>query len=58
MESYGIRELQRRPSEILGQVEKTGRPALVTRYGKLAAILMPIDPGASRTTCSRAPPIS
>ncbi len=43
MESFGIRELQRRPSEIVEQVEKTGRPALVTRYGKLAAILMPID---------------
>ena len=43
MESYGIRELQRRPSEIVERVEKTGRPALVTRYGKLAAVLMPID---------------
>lgn len=43
MESFGIRELQRRPSEIVEQVERTGRPALVTRYGKLAAILMPID---------------
>lgn len=46
MESYGIRELQRRPSEIVEQVEKTGRPALVTRYGKLAAVLMPIDSDA------------
>jgi len=46
MESYGIRELQRRPSEIVEQVEKTGRPVLVTRYGKLAAVLMPIDSDA------------
>ncbi|MGI8946288.1 MAG: type II toxin-antitoxin system prevent-host-death family antitoxin [Thermoleophilaceae bacterium] len=43
MESFGIRDLQRRSSEIVEQVEKSGRPALVTRYGKLAAILMPID---------------
>jgi prevent-host-death family protein len=46
MESYGIRELQRRPSEIVEQVERTGRPALVTRYGKLAAVLMPIHSDA------------
>ncbi len=46
MESYGIRELQRRPSEIVERVEKTGRPALLTRYGKLAAVLMPIDADA------------
>ncbi len=31
MDSYGIRELQRRPSEIIEKVETTGRPALVTR---------------------------
>ncbi len=46
MDSYGIRELQRRPSEIIGKVETTGRPALVTRYGKLAAVLRPIDSDA------------
>lgn len=46
VESYGIRELQRRPSEIVEEVERTGRPALVTRYGKLAAVLMPIDSDA------------
>ncbi len=46
MDSYGIRELQRRPSEIVEQVEETGRPALVTRYGKPAAVLLPIDSDA------------
>ncbi len=42
MESYGIHELQRRPGEILDQVERDGRPAVVTRHGKPAAVLLPI----------------
>ncbi|MGH2762119.1 MAG: type II toxin-antitoxin system Phd/YefM family antitoxin [Thermoleophilaceae bacterium] len=43
MDSFGIRELQRRGGEIVGRVQETGRPALVTRHGKLAAVLVPID---------------
>ncbi len=46
MESYGIRELQRRPGEIVDQVERNGRPALVTRHGKPAAVLLPVDADA------------
>jgi prevent-host-death family protein len=46
METYGIRDLQRRPSEIVDRVDKTGRPALVTRRGRPAAVLMPLDEDA------------
>jgi prevent-host-death family protein len=43
VESYGIRDLQRRSSQIVREVEKTGRPALITRHGKVAAVLFPLD---------------
>lgn len=43
METYGIRELQRRSSEIVDELERSGRPALVTRHGKPVAVLSPVD---------------
>jgi prevent-host-death family protein len=43
MQTYGIRELQRRSSEIVDELERTRRPALVTRHGKPVAVLSPID---------------
>jgi prevent-host-death family protein len=39
---YGIRDLQRRPGEIIREAEGGG-PVLVTRHGKLAAVLVPIS---------------
>ena len=41
----GIRELARQASQIVEQVESTGRPALITRHGKPVAALVPIDEG-------------
>jgi prevent-host-death family protein len=46
METFGIRDLQRRSSEIVDRVKRTGRPALVTRRGRPTAVLMPIDEDA------------
>jgi prevent-host-death family protein len=46
VETFGIRDLQRRPSEIVDRVDKTGRPVLVTRRGRPAAVLMPLDQDA------------
>ncbi len=46
METYGIRELQRRSSEIVDELERSRRPALVTRHGKPVAVLSPIDDDA------------
>jgi len=46
METYGIRELQRRSSEIVDELERSRRPALVTRHGKPVAVLSPVDEDA------------
>lgn len=43
MNKHGIRDLQRNPGKIVDEVERTGRPALVTRHGRAAAVLMPVD---------------
>ena len=39
----GIRELARKASHIVKQVQSTGRPELITRHGKPVAALIPID---------------
>lgn len=39
----GIRALARQASQIVEQVESTGRPALITSHGKPVAALIPID---------------
>lgn len=44
--SHGIRDLQARASEIVRDVEENGEPALITRHGKLAAVIVPVDDGA------------
>jgi len=46
MDRHGIRDLQRNPGKIVDEVERTGRPALVTRHGRAAAVLMPVDDSA------------
>jgi len=46
VQTYGIRELQRRSSEIVDELERSRRPALVTRHGKPVAVLSPIDEDA------------
>ena len=38
-----IRDLQRNPSEVVNEVEHSGRPAIVTRNGKPVAAIMAID---------------
>ena len=46
MKTYGIRELQRRSSEIVAELERSRRPALVTRHGKPVAVLSAVDEDA------------
>lgn len=43
MKTYGIRDLQRRPGDIVSDVAKNGKAALVTNRGKPMAALVPID---------------
>ncbi len=42
MSTVSIRELQRNVSKVVDEVATTGRPALVTRHGRLMAALVPV----------------
>jgi prevent-host-death family protein len=41
--SVGIRDLARNASKVVDEVAKTGRPALVTKRGRVVAAVVPID---------------
>ncbi len=43
MTTVSIRDLQRNPSDVVGAVERSGRPAIVTRNGKPVAAIMAVD---------------
>jgi prevent-host-death family protein len=43
MPSITIRELSRNTTRVVDDVQKSGRPALVTRNGKFVAAVVPID---------------
>lgn len=46
MPTIGVRDLQRNPGRILDELERSGRPAFITRHGQPAAVLLPVDSGA------------
>lgn len=46
METLGIRQLQNNPSEVIRNVENNLEPALITRHGRPAAVILPIDEGS------------
>ncbi len=41
----GIRELSKRTSELVREVEETGEPVVVTRHGRPAATVIPLSAG-------------
>lgn len=43
MPSVTLRELSRNTSDVIDTVRESGRPALVTRNGRLVAALVPVD---------------
>ena len=43
MGSVGIRDLARNASKVVDEVARTGRPALVTKRGRVVAAVVPID---------------
>jgi prevent-host-death family protein len=45
MSSIGIRELARHASKVVDEVQRTGKPALVTRHGRPAAVIVPVSSG-------------
>jgi len=42
---YTMRDLNQQTARIMSEVEKTGKPAFVTRHGRFAAVITPLDPG-------------
>jgi antitoxin YefM len=41
--AIGVRDLKNRASEILRQIQRRGKGVTVTRHGRPAALLLPID---------------
>jgi prevent-host-death family protein len=44
MPTISIRDLGRRPSQVIDEVVRTGRPAIVTRHGRPVTALVALDP--------------
>ena len=42
---YTMRELNQQTSRIMGLIEKTGKPAFITRHGRFIALITPLAPG-------------
>lgn len=46
MPVIGIRELARQVSRLVGEVEETREPAVITRHGRAVAMIVPVDAAA------------
>ena len=46
MSTISVRDLGRNPSRVIDDVERTGRPAIVTRRGRPVTAIVPVDPDA------------
>jgi prevent-host-death family protein len=44
MDTIGVRDLSRHPGEVLDEVERTGKPVLITRRGRPAVALVSVNP--------------
>jgi prevent-host-death family protein len=44
MTTISIRDLSRRPSQVVDEVIRTGRPAIITRHGRPVTVMVAIDP--------------
>ena len=42
---YSVRELGRETTRIMGEIENSGKPAFITRYGRFIATITPLTPG-------------
>lgn len=42
---YTMRDLNQQTARIMGEIEKTGKPAFITRHGRFVAIITPVAPG-------------
>lgn len=46
MTTISIRDLGRRPSQVVDEVVRTGRPAIITRHGRPVTAMVALDPDA------------
>jgi prevent-host-death family protein len=44
MTTISIRDLGRRPSQVVDEVVRTGRPAIITRRGRPVTAMVAVDP--------------
>jgi prevent-host-death family protein len=44
MSTITIRDLGRRPSQVVDEVIRTGRPAIITRHGRPVTAMVAVDP--------------
>lgn len=42
---YTMRDLNQHTARVMGEIEKTGKPAFITRHGRFVAIVTPVPPG-------------
>ena len=40
-----MRELNQQTASIISEIEKTGRPAVITKHGRFVAVITPLAPG-------------
>ena len=42
---YTMRDLNQQTARIMTEIEKTGKPAFITRHGRFVAVVTPLAPG-------------
>lgn len=42
---YTLRDLNQQTARIMSEIEKSGKPAFITRHGRFVAIITPLAPG-------------
>jgi len=42
---YTTRDLNQQTARIMAEIEKTGKPAFITKRGRFVAVIMPLTPG-------------
>jgi antitoxin (DNA-binding transcriptional repressor) of toxin-antitoxin stability system len=42
---YTMRDLNQQTARIMSEIEKSGRPAFITKHGRFVAVITPLTPG-------------
>lgn len=46
---YTMRDLNQQTASIMSKIEKTGKPAFITRHGRFVAVIRPLSPGQAKS---------